>query len=65
MEMDASHSTSAIRKDITATADLPLQLPSPFPVTDIGTDGPPERSLGTEHLEHQRLDPAHSPYDIV
>ncbi|KAN0140518.1 hypothetical protein V8E53_001727 [Lactarius tabidus] len=65
MEMDASHSTSAIRKDITATEDLPPQLPSLFPVTDIGTDGSPERSLGTEHLEHQRLDPARSPYDIV
>jgi hypothetical protein len=48
-----------------ATVDLPPQLPSPSPVTDLATDGPPTRSLGTEHIEHRHLDPMHIPYDIV
>ena len=43
-------------QDITATTDLPSQLPSPPPVTDIVTDGPSTRSLGTEHIEHRPPD---------
>jgi hypothetical protein len=54
-----------IREDIMATVDLPPQLPSPFSVTDIATDGPQTRSLGTEHIEHRPLDPMHRRYDIV
>ena len=65
MEMDTSCSLPAIREDITATTDLPPQLPSPPQVTDIAINKPSERSLGTENIENRPLDPAHSPYDIV
>ena len=62
MEQNASYPTSA---DITATADIPPQLPSPSPATDVAIDGPSTRSLGSEHIEHRPLDSTHSPYDIV
>ena len=65
MEKDTSCSLPAIREDITATTDLPPQLPSPPQITDIIIDKSSERSLGTENIEHLPLDPAHSPYDIV
>lgn len=65
MEEDASYSPSAIREDITATADIPPQLPSPSPVADVVIDGPSTRSLGPEHIEHRPLDLMRSPYDIV
>ena len=65
MEEDASHSPSAVREDITGTADISLQLPSPSPVTDVVIDGPSTRNLGTEHIEHRPLDPTHSSYAIV
>ena len=49
MEEDASCSPSGICEDIKATADIPLQQPSPRPVSDTVTDGPSMLSLGTEH----------------
>lgn len=49
MEEDASCSPSGIREDIKATADIPLQQPSPRPISDRVTDGPSTLSLGTEH----------------
>ena len=61
MEEDASCSPLAVREDITSTADILPQLPSPSPVADVVIDGP----SGTEHIEHRPLDPAHSQYDIV
>ena len=61
MEEDASYSPLAVREDITATADIPPQLPSPSPVADLVIDDP----SGTEHTEHRPIDPAHSQYDIV
>lgn len=60
MEEEASYSTLGVREETTLTLDTP-QLPSPSPVTD----GPPTRSLGTEHIEDRLLDPAHFQYDIV
>jgi hypothetical protein len=65
MEKDTSDSASAIREDITATADLPPQSPSPSPVTNVATDGPSTRSLGTERIERHPLDPAYCQHDIV
>jgi hypothetical protein len=62
-EKDASYSASAIRKDVTVTADLPPQLPSSSPVTNVATDGPSFRTLSTEHVEP--LDPAYCQRDIV
>ena len=62
MEEDASHSPSAVREDITTTADFP---PSPSPVIDVVIGDPSTRTLGTEHIEHHPLDPTHSRYDIV
>lgn len=59
MEKHASHSHSAIREDISVTADIPRQLPPPSPVV-VST-----RSLGTEYVEHRPPDPTHIPYDIV
>jgi hypothetical protein len=64
-EMDASCSATAIREDITATADRPPQLPTPSRVTDVVIENPSTGSLGTEHTEHPHLDPAHCQYDIV
>ena len=61
MEEDSSYSPLAVREDITATADIPPQLPSPSPVADLVIDDP----SGTEHTEHRPIDPAHSQYDIV
>jgi hypothetical protein len=65
MEKDTSYSASAIRKDITITPDLPPQLPSPSPVIDIVNYGPLTRSLGTERIKHNPLDPAYAQHDIV
>ncbi|KAN0140473.1 hypothetical protein V8E53_001682 [Lactarius tabidus] len=64
MEMDASYSAvdTAIREDITVTADLPPLLPSSSPVTDVAIDDPSTRSLGTETCP---LGPVQSSYDIV
>ena len=67
MGEDTSYSTLGIREEITASADISLQLPSPSPPADVVIEGPSMRSLCTEHIEHptRPLDPAHSLYDIV
>jgi hypothetical protein len=65
VEKDASYSTSAIRKDFTASADLLPHLPSPSQITDVAINSPSTRSLGTKYIERRPLDPAHTPYDIV
>ena len=65
MEEDASHFSSVIREDITTTADIPPQPPSPSPVADVIIDDPSTHSPGTEHIEHRPLDPTHGPYDVV
>ena len=65
MKLDASNSPLAIREDIAATADIPPQLPSRSPVTDVVIDGPSTHSLGAEHIANRPLDPAYSLYDIV
>ena len=65
MEEDTSHSNLGIREEITAAADMPPQLRSPSPPTDVVIDSPSMHSLCTEHIEHRALDHTHSPYDIV
>ena len=52
----ASYSRSAIGKEITATSDIPPQLPSPLPVVEDVIEGPSTRSLNTEHIEHRPPD---------
>ena len=56
---DASHSTLGAREEVTATADIPPQLLSLAPVSDVAIDDPSKRSLGTEHIEQR------PPYAIV
>ena len=65
VEEVASNSPLAIREDVTATADIPPQLPSPSPGANVVADGPSTRSLVMEHIEHRTIDPTNSPYDIV
>ena len=50
MEEEASYSTLGIREETTPT------LPSPSSVTNVATDGPSTRSLGTENIEHHPPD---------
>ena len=52
----ASYSRSAIGKEITATSDIPPQLPSPLPVVEDVIEGPSTRSLNTVHIEHRPPD---------
>ena len=63
MEEHASDSPLVIRENITATADIPPQLPSQSPTADVVIDSPSMRC--TEHLEQRPLEPSRSPHDIV
>ena len=53
---DTSHSTLSIREEILAAADIPPQMSSLLPVTDIAIGDPSKRSLGTEHIEPRAPD---------
>ena len=55
MEEEASFSALGIREETTPTLDTP-QVPSPSPATDVVTDGPPMRSLGTENIAQRTPD---------
>ena len=56
---DASLSTLGVREEITAITDIPPQLSSLAPVTNVAIDGPSKRSLVTEHIEQR------PPYAVV
>lgn len=65
VEEDASYSPLPMREDFRTTPDIQPQLQSPHPLADVVIDGPSTHPLGTEHIGHHSLDPAHYQYDIV
>jgi len=64
-ERDALDPPSAIRENIMAAPNLPLQSPSLSSVTDVAIAGPSRRSLGAEHTGDHPSHPLHGQYDIV
>ncbi len=64
-ERDALDPPSAIRENIMAAPNLPLQSPSPSPVTDVAIAGPSWRSLSAEHTGDHPPHLSHGQYDIV
>ncbi|KAH9168173.1 hypothetical protein EDB89DRAFT_1993281 [Lactarius sanguifluus] len=64
-EKDTLYPSSAIRKNIITTPDLPPQLPPPPPATDVATASPSRRPLTAEHTRDKPPYPSFSHNDIV
>ncbi|KAH8988773.1 hypothetical protein EDB86DRAFT_2831854 [Lactarius hatsudake] len=60
-EKDTRYPSSAIRKNIITTPDLPPQLPPP----PLATASPSLRPLNAEHTRYKPPYPSHSHHDIV
>ncbi|KAH8988778.1 hypothetical protein EDB86DRAFT_3202660 [Lactarius hatsudake] len=60
-EKDTHYPSSAIRKNIITTPDLPPQLPPP----PLATASPSWRPLNAEHTRYKPPYPSHSHHDIV